>query len=67
MPDYGEILRFLAKNPPQIDAEKQLHASLLELLAACLRSDSELAPPQTRGDTLKEQIAKSHVDWVHFN
>lgn len=65
MPDYGEILRFLAKNPPQIEAEKQLHASLLELLAACLRSDTQLAPP--RGDTLNERIANSHVDWVHFN
>lgn len=65
MPDYGEILRFLAKNPPQIDAEKRLHASLLELLAACLRSEGELPP--ARGEALKEQIASSHIDRVRFN
>lgn len=67
MPDYGEILRFLAKNPPQLDAEKQLHASLLELLAACLRTDAELSPPEARGATLNERIVNSHVDRVHFN
>ena len=39
MPDYGSILRFLAENPPQHAAERDLHASLLELLASCLRSD----------------------------
>lgn len=39
MPDYGEILRFLAQTPPQSDAERQMHASLLELVAECLRSD----------------------------
>lgn len=37
MLDYGEILRYLAKNPPRMEAERQLHASLLELLAKCLR------------------------------
>ncbi|XSG81166.1 MAG: hypothetical protein ACPW61_08730 [Methyloligella sp. ZOD6] len=39
MPDYGEILTFLAANPPCLEAERELHASLLELLAQCLRSD----------------------------
>ena len=39
MPDYGEILAFLAANPPQFEAERELHASLLELLAKCLRSE----------------------------
>ena len=39
MPDYGEILTFLAANPPQLAAERELHASLLELLAQCLRTD----------------------------
>jgi hypothetical protein len=41
MPDYGEILVFLAANPPQFAAERELHASLLELLAKCLRSEDE--------------------------
>lgn len=39
MPDYTEILRFLANNPPSLSAERQLHASMLELLANCLRND----------------------------
>ncbi|MFD0986820.1 hypothetical protein [Methyloligella solikamskensis] len=39
MPDYGEILAFLAANPPCLEAERELHASLLELLAQCLRSE----------------------------
>jgi hypothetical protein len=43
MPDYGEILAFLADNPPQLAAERELHASLLELLAQCLRSEPVLA------------------------
>ncbi len=39
MADYGEILEFLAANPPQFAAERELHASLLEMIAKCLRSD----------------------------
>ena len=39
MPDYGEILQFLANHPPELQTEKQLHASLLELLASCLRAE----------------------------
>ncbi len=38
MPDYAEILEFLAANPPHLEAERELHASLLELLAKCLRA-----------------------------
>lgn len=78
MPDYGEILQFLAKNPPQLDAEKKLHASLLELLAQCLRNDEQIAngtaadgpaceDPSRLREALEEQIARTHVDWVHFN
>ena len=40
MPDYSEILRFLAQNPPELDAERRVHASLLELLGACLRDQN---------------------------
>ena len=39
MPNYSEILVFLAENPPQLDGEAELHASLLELLARCLRNE----------------------------
>jgi hypothetical protein len=28
MPDYGEILAFLAANPPRDNVERELHASL---------------------------------------
>jgi hypothetical protein len=64
MPDYGEILAFLAANPPQLSAERELHASLLELLAQCLRSekvttDSEEASP--------ENLEAHHFRWVNFN
>ena len=39
MPDYADILNFLAKNPPKFDAERRVYASLLELLGACLRGE----------------------------
>jgi hypothetical protein len=38
MPDYEEILAFLAANPPRLARERELHASLLELMARCLRA-----------------------------
>ncbi|MEL7542416.1 MAG: hypothetical protein AAGJ70_01445 [Pseudomonadota bacterium] len=37
--DYGEMLRYLADNPPGSEAERNVHASLLELIAACVRDD----------------------------
>ena len=46
MPDYGEILAFLAANPPCLEAERELHASLLELLAQCLRSEQGVCDEQ---------------------
>jgi hypothetical protein len=39
MPNYAEILSFLAENPPHQEGECELHASLLELLAKCLRNE----------------------------
>lgn len=69
MPDYGEILEFLAKNPPQIAAERDLHASLLELLAKCLRAESheeQPALPAPGQERLEAAIAASHERWVHF-
>jgi hypothetical protein len=48
MPDYGDILRFLAQTPPQTNAERQMHASLLELIAECLRSDDAEALAEAR-------------------
>ena len=69
MPDYAELLDFLANNPPQLESERQLHASLLELMALCLRSE---APPavqerENSDEPLEDKIAESHVHWVRFN
>jgi hypothetical protein len=73
MPDYGEILQFLAKNPPQQEAERKLHASMLELLAQCLRSEDQIAGQKAQSlhgsaDPAREQdFAASHFNWVHFS
>jgi hypothetical protein len=64
MPDYGEILAFLAANPPQLSAERELHASLLELLAQCLRSERV----STEGDDASpKNLEAHHFRWVNFN
>lgn len=73
MPDYGEILQFLSRNPPQMDAERQLHASLLELLAQCLRADGTasgtcdgVTNESTGSVSLDQMIEKSHLNRVYF-
>jgi hypothetical protein len=60
MPDYGEILAFLAANPPQAEAERELHASLLELLAKCLRAEQVVTD---RDDMLDP----GEIRWVSVN
>lgn len=65
MPDYGEILTFLAANPPQFGAERELHASLLELLAKCLRS--EQVATEEADDASSDDLAAKHFRWVNFN
>lgn len=65
MPDYGEILSFLAKNPPQLEAERELHASLLELLANCLRGNESSV--EGNPSDLTERIVQNHKRAVHFN
>ena len=50
MPDYADILSFLANNPPQLASERQLHASLLELLANSLRTDERHADMPASAD-----------------
>ena len=69
MPDYSDLLDFLAKNPPQIESERQLHASLLELMAQCLRSGDEIgsACNDPNENQLDERLQESHIRWVHFN
>ena len=62
MLDYGEILKFLAKNPPQIHEEREVHASLLELMAQCLRTAEQdgtsSCPPQLEHAKQQVQIKR---------
>jgi len=67
MPDYGEILAFLASNPPQLAAERELHASLLELLAQCLRSDQGRLTVNDVDEVGAEGLEARHFRWVNFN
>jgi hypothetical protein len=62
MADYGEILEFLAANPPQFAAERELHASLLEMIAKCLRSDTMAEEEISLSD-----LQTRHIRWVDFN
>jgi hypothetical protein len=62
MPDYGEILAFLATNPPQEEAERELHASLLELLAECLRTEHVAT-----GDHHEADPGSCEIRWVSVN
>ena len=65
MPDYGEILSFLAKNPPQLEVERELHASLLELLANCLRGNGSAV--EGKPSDLTDRTIQNHKRVVHFN
>ena len=68
MPDYADLLDFLAKNPPQMESERQLHASLLELMAQCLRTEEACEQTVDNGQwPIQNQIADSHTRWVHFS
>ena len=39
MTEYQDILRYLFQNPPKREPDKQIHASLLEMLAKKLRGE----------------------------
>ena len=64
MPDYGEILAFLAANPPQLAGERELHASLLELIAKCLRSDAMTAEED---EASPEELQTRRIRWMDIN
>ena len=64
MPDYEEILAFLAANPPQLAAERELHASLLELIAKCLRSE---AMTDEEDEAAPEELQARRIRWVDIN
>ena len=65
MPDYGEILRFSPRTRRSLAAERELHASLLELLAQCLRS--EQVATDEPDDASPENLEAHHFRWVNFN
>jgi hypothetical protein len=62
MPDYEEILAFLATNPPRHKTERELHASLLELLAKCLRSEQVVI-----GDEDEDGLDSGEIRWMSVN
>ena len=64
MPDYEEILAFLAANPPKLAAERELHASLLELIAKCLRSDSMA---EEEDEASPEDSQTPRIRWMDVN
>jgi hypothetical protein len=61
MPDYGEIPTFLAANPPQLADERELHASLLELIAKCLRSE---AMDAEEDEASPEDLQTRRIRWM---
>ena len=61
MLDYGELLRFMANNPPEGAAERQVHASMLELIANCMRENEELGSSSERIETLAQLRARYDV------
>jgi hypothetical protein len=61
MPDYEEILTFLAANPPQLATERELHASLLELIAKCLRSGTTL---EEEDEAALEDLQGPRIRWM---
>mgnify|MGYP001817981338 CR=1 FL=1 len=62
MPDYGEILAVLAANPPRDNVERELHASLLELLAKCLHSEQVAV-----GDEDEDTLEPDEIRWMTIN
>jgi hypothetical protein len=64
MPDYEEILSFLAANPPRLANERELHASLLELIARCLRADAIEDDEAEDGD---EEMPSLRLRWMGLN
>ncbi len=62
MPDYGEILAFLAANPPQVENDRELHASLLEMLAKCLRTQQVITD-----EDCEDSLDLSEIRWGSVN
>lgn len=63
MPEYEEILRYLSENPPHADAERYVHASLLELLANCLRDEKPIIDVVPQG--VASQLTQGHISHLY--
>jgi hypothetical protein len=61
MPDYEELLTFLAENPPELAAERELHASLLEMIAKGLRSGAGT------DEASSEAMPQGCIRWTDIN
>jgi len=64
MADYGEILEFLAANPPQFAGERELHASLLEMIARCLRAD---VMADEEDEVSFDELQTCSIRWLDLN
>ena len=71
MRKYGEIIEFLAKNPPQRNNKRALHASLLELIATCLRSQNPVLDDRQNangyGSNFLEPTEAGQIYWINFS
>lgn len=63
MQEYEEILRYLSENPPHMDSERNLHASLLELLANCLRDEKSIIDMVPQG--VAHQLGQGHISHLY--
>ena len=64
VPDYRDLLMFLARHPPELDTERELHASLLEQLAKELRAGRR-EPTRTDAELFLAQAFRSNVNRSH--
>ena len=64
VPDYRDLLTFLARHPPELDTERELHASLLELLAQDLR-EGRRERTRTDAELFLAQALRSNINRSH--
>jgi hypothetical protein len=60
MTEYQDILRYLVLNPPQREPDKQMHASLLEMLAKSLRGEEIKSEEKILKDSFKTLNKNRH-------
>ena len=64
VPDYRDLLMFLARHPPELDTERELHASLLEQLAKDLRAGRR-ERTRTDAELFLAQALRSNINRSH--